>query len=98
MEAHWPALEDLFAPWELFETRCESDNYEMYETSWNRALALAGDVTYIVRVDTPVELFDTEVLHSPSPMDAIEDHLLRVGCIVPPSLQEAPVQPVVYGT
>lgn len=50
--------------------------------------------TYIVWVDTPVELFDTDVLHSPSPMDAIKHHLLRMGRIVSPGLQEAPVQPL----
>ena len=52
--------------------------------------------TYIVWVDTTVELFDPYVLHSPSPMNAIEDHLLRMGCIVATSFQEAPVG-VVYG-
>ncbi len=50
-----------------------------------------GQATHIVRVDTPVEVFDADVLHGPSPMDAIKDHMFRLGWIISPSLQEAPV-------
>lgn len=54
--------------------------------NWERRRA------HIKGVDTPVELFDSDVLHGASPADAIEDHLLCLGRIVPTGLQEAPVK------
>jgi hypothetical protein len=54
--------------------------------NWERRRA------HIKGVDTPVELLDSDVLHGATPTDAIEDHLLCLGRIVPTGLQEAPVQ------
>jgi len=47
---------------------------------------------YIERVYEPVELLNADVFHCASPLDAIEDHLLCLGRIVPAGFQEAPVR------
>jgi len=47
---------------------------------------------HIERVYTPVELLDADILHCASPLNAIEDHLLRLGRIVSAGFQEAPVR------
>jgi hypothetical protein len=47
---------------------------------------------HIERVYTPVELLDADILHCASPLNAIEDHLLRLGRIVSARFQEAPVR------
>ena len=46
---------------------------------------------HIERVYAPVELLDADILHRASPLDAIEDHLLRMGRIVSAGFQETPV-------
>ena len=46
---------------------------------------------HIERVYAPVELLDADILHRASPLDAIEDHLLRLGRIVSAGFQETPV-------
>jgi hypothetical protein len=46
---------------------------------------------HIERVYAPVELLDADILHRASPLNAIEDHLLRMGRIVSAGFQETPV-------
>jgi len=53
---------------------------------------LEARTAHIERVYAPVELLDADILHGAAPLDAIEDHLLRLGCTVPTGFQEAPVR------
>lgn len=45
---------------------------------------------HIERVYAPVELLDADILRCAAPLDAIKDHLLRLGRIVSAGFQEAP--------
>jgi hypothetical protein len=53
---------------------------------------LEARIAHIERVYAPVELLDADILHGAAPLDAIEDHLLRLGRTVPTGFQEAPVR------
>jgi hypothetical protein len=50
-----------------------------------------GSTAHIERVYAPVEFLHPDVFHGAPPVDAINDHLLRLGRVVSSSLQEAPV-------
>jgi hypothetical protein len=58
---------------------------------WGKGREGKECTAHIERVYTPVELLDADILGCASPLNAIEDHLLRLGRIVSASFQEAPV-------
>jgi hypothetical protein len=56
-----------------------------------RKSARGGRTAHIERIYAPVKLLYPDIFHRPPPVDAIKDHLLRLGRTVSASLQEAPV-------
>jgi hypothetical protein len=56
-----------------------------------RKSARGGRTAHIERIYAPVKLLYPDVFHRAPPVDAIKDHLLRLGRIVSAGLQEAPV-------
>ena len=50
-----------------------------------------GRTAHIERIYAPVKLLYPDIFHRAPPVDAIKDHLLRLGRIVSAGLQEAPV-------
>jgi hypothetical protein len=88
VEAHWQALKDPVPSGKLWYRR-ERGDQTTFEIS-RKGRARGGRTAYIERVYAPVEFLHPDVFHGAPPMDAINDHLLRLGRIVSASLQEAP--------
>ena len=98
VEAHRPALKDLIPPRELRKQKRDTNegSGRCLNTLEGRGRGRGGKgrkerTAHIERVYAPVELLDADILHRASPLNAIEDHLLRLRRIVSAGFQETPV-------
>jgi hypothetical protein len=77
--------------WEKKRGRGRSDILRKF-SSGKGVAKRQGCTAHIERVYEPVKLLDANVLHGAPPVNAIKDHLLRLGRIVSASLQKPPIK------